>query len=88
MPGRLPVKVSSQLINPRFYLLKYDQQVRVVPDGQLKSGAFLRFTDFATKGNIATVEIRYEAEGAGGRFQFRQLKNAAWKLTGAKVWEN
>lgn len=87
VPERLPVKVSSHLVNPRFQLYKFGQKVRVVPEAQLKSGAFLRFTDFAVKGNMASVGIRYEAEGAGGRFGFRRLKNATWKLIGAEVWE-
>ncbi len=87
-PGRVPVVISSHLINPRLSIRKFGKPVRIVPDAKLKSGAFLRFTNFDVGQNVANVRIKYQSEGMGGRFRFRQSKNGLWKLIETEVWEN
>ena len=87
VPGRVPLVLSSHLLDPRLSLRKFGKPVQVVPGAQLKKGiAYLRFTGFTLKQNVATVEIRYNVEGVGGRFIFQRDGNL-WRLLKASVWE-
>ena len=54
--GRVPVVISSHLINPRLPIRKFGKPVRIVPDAKLKSGAFLRFTNFDVGQTLPMLE--------------------------------
>jgi len=87
VPGRVPLVLSSHLLDPRLSLRKFGKPVRVVPDAHLKKGlAYLRFTRFTLKQNVVTVEVRYSVEGMGGRFSF-QRDGTLWRLLKAGMWE-
>jgi hypothetical protein len=85
--GRVPVVISSHLVNPDLSLQKFGKPVRIVPDATLNSGAFLRFTDFEMGRVHTSVKIRYEIEGVGGSFRFRRSQDGSWKLIEAEIWE-
>lgn len=89
-PSRVPLVLSSHLLDPRLSLRKFGRPVKILPDAKLKAGnkSYLRFVRYSIEHSVATVEVRLSYEGMGGKFRFRRDgRDLSWRLLDARVWE-
>lgn len=88
---RLPVKVlESELIEKKFDLNKFGQNVRIMSLTELEKGGIKDYVEFHKldyKGDTLVFEISYKIEGAGSSGKFIK-ESGKWIILDYSVWEN
>lgn len=85
---RVPLIISDHLVDQKMTLSKFGEPVKILPESEIKTRPYLRFTGYTVNGGTAKVKVEYKIEGIVGSFIFTQDSENNWAMKDAQIWEH